>query len=365
MEVHRQYGLAVAPVRWRTGEWLPYPEGRLGRLATKLVRRPEAEVRLWQEANNVLRQLDLLIVAGTGVLDDFAIGPMDLPFDLAKWSLLARHVGVPIVYLSTGAGPIDHTRSRLFIKTALFRANYRSYRDQYSQRYLCSIGFDAGGDPIYPDLAFSLPIAPDLRSVERSSDRPTIGLGLMNYSGSQTSAQSGEHTYQAYKEKIVRFGSHLLTGGWSLRLLIGDTQVDRRALDEIATELAPFSDQSGSQLIVEPPATVDDLLRQLSLTDVVVATRFHNVLLALLLNKPVLSISYNQKNDELMKVMGLGEFCQPIEDIDLQRLHRQLQKLLAEGDEIRAHVVEQTKLQVRLLDEQYERIFLLVSSLQR
>jgi polysaccharide pyruvyl transferase WcaK-like protein len=96
-----------------------------------------------------------------------------------------------------------------------------------------------------------------------------------------------------------------------------------------------------------------------------VATRFHNVLLALLLNKPVLSISYNQKNDELMKVMGLGEFCQPIEDIDLQRLHRQLQKLLAEGDEIRAHVVEQTKLQVRLLDEQYERIFLLVSSLQR
>ena len=47
------------------------------------------------------------------------------------------------------------------------------------------------------------------------------------------------------------------------------------------------------RIIDEPIASVDDLLKQLAATDVVVATRFHNVLLALLLNKPAIAISYH------------------------------------------------------------------------
>ena len=41
-------------------------------------------------------------------------------------------------------------------------------------------------------------------------------------------------------------------------------------------------------------------MQQIAEVEVVVASRFHNVLLALLLGKPVVSIAYNQKNDALM-----------------------------------------------------------------
>ena len=84
---------------------------------------------------------------------------MDLPYDLFKWSLQAHRRHVPLAYLSTGAGPIDHRRSRILITQALRRAFYRSYRDEYSRTYLQSIGFDVAHDSIYPDLAFGLPIA--------------------------------------------------------------------------------------------------------------------------------------------------------------------------------------------------------------
>ena len=77
------------------------------------------------------------------------------------------------------------------------------------------------------------------------------------------------------------------------------------------------------RVVAEPVHSVQDLLRQLAQTDVVVATRFHNVLLALLVEKPVISISYNQKNDDLMAEMGLGAFCQPIDELDVERLHDQ------------------------------------------
>jgi len=57
-------------------------------------------------------------------------------------------------------------------------ANYRSYRDAASKEYLAAIGIDVKNDPVYPDLAFSLPIA-----VNHDFGRQGIvtGVGVMNY----------------------------------------------------------------------------------------------------------------------------------------------------------------------------------------
>jgi polysaccharide pyruvyl transferase WcaK-like protein len=71
-------------------------------------------------------------------------------------------------------------------------------------------------------------------------------------------------------------------------------------------------------------------MAQIAETDVVVATRYHNVVCALKLGRPTLSIGYATKNDELMAEMGLGEFCQHIERLDVDMLITQFCKL-AEG----------------------------------
>ena len=232
-ELHRQYGFDVAPVRWGSGEGLNLPENRMLRVPAKLVQRPPGEIRLWQRARQVVEELDLLLVAGTGVLDDFAIGPMDIPYDLFKWSVQAHRSHVPLAYLSTGAGPIDHRRSRFLITQALSRAFYRSYRDEYSRRYLESIGFDVAHDSIYPDLAFGLPIAGHLlaqRDTGAGDGSLVVGLGVMSYSGSQTGPQEGEAIYQQYLQKVVAFGAWLLSAGHTVRLVLGDTLVDQRRI---------------------------------------------------------------------------------------------------------------------------------------
>jgi polysaccharide pyruvyl transferase WcaK-like protein len=366
-EVHRQYGFDVAPVRWNSDEGLRLPTGRVARTASKLLQRPPAEVRLWRRAHRVLDELDLLLVAGTGVLDDFAIGPMDLPYDLFRWSLQARRRRVPLVYLSAGAGPIDHRRSRILIKTALRQALYRSYRDEYSRRYLFSIGFDSTIDSIYPDLAFGLPIAGELQrpSTTSSSNQVLdVGLGIMSYSGAQTEPAEGERIYQEYLHKVVRFGLRLLADGHTVRLVIGDTLVDQRAFSDVYSALTSAASGSGTpdRVIAEPVHSVSDLLQQLSLTDVVVATRFHNVLLALLLEKPVISISYNQKNDDLMSEMGLEAFCQPIRQLDVDRLYKQFADLRAAAGPLRQQIAAHNTQYKQLLDEQYERVIELVRS---
>jgi polysaccharide pyruvyl transferase WcaK-like protein len=365
LAVHTEYGYEVAPVRWDDGEGVQLPPGRVARTVTRLLQRPPSEVRLWRRAREIVQELDLLMVAGTGVLDDYAIGPMDLPYDLFKWSVQARRRHVPLVYLSAGAGPIDHRRSRTLIKTALRQARYRSFRDEYSRRYLLAMGFDCAHDPIYPDLAFGLPIPqPLLGPGRRAETAPQIvvGLGVMSYSGTQTSAEEGERLYQEYLAKIVRFGTQLLAAGHAIRLLAGDTLVDERALRDTGSALAAAAAGHGRReyLIAEPIHSVADLLYQISCTDVVVATRFHNVLLALLLEKPVLSISYNQKNDDLMEEMGLGAYCQAIRQLDLDFLALQFDALVANAGAIQRHVAVQNQRQRERLDEQYAHVAALI-----
>ena len=73
-------------------------------------------------------------------------------------------------------------------------------------------------------------------------------------------------------------------------------------------------------------------MRQMSLVDVVVAMRFHNVICAIKLGKPVINIGFSQKADRMLADMGIGEFSQRLEQLDVDVLYQQLQKLL--GDRV-------------------------------
>jgi polysaccharide pyruvyl transferase WcaK-like protein len=89
----------------------------------------------------------------------------------------------------------------------------------------------------------------------------------------------------------------------------------------------------------------------------VVATRFHTVLFALMLGKPVASISYNQKNDALMAEMGMASYCQTIETLEFERLVEQFHELQRNADSHRATIREKSRAYRSQLDELYARIF--------
>jgi polysaccharide pyruvyl transferase WcaK-like protein len=89
----------------------------------------------------------------------------------------------------------------------------------------------------------------------------------------------------------------------------------------------------------------------------VVATRFHNVVAALLLAKPVLSIGYAAKNDELMADMGLAAYCPAIEELDVERLKEQLLRLRAEREEIAATIAARARAYRAALDAQHAALF--------
>jgi polysaccharide pyruvyl transferase WcaK-like protein len=316
------------------------------------------ELLRWAKAFKTLKSADMLVMTGTGMLGDFGISPFDLHYEILKWSIIAKLRGCKLLFVSVGAGPIDHPLSKWLVKSALSLADYRSYRDNFSKHYLESIGFEAFNDPVYPDLAFSLPRAMMPDCPNRDGQRPIIGIGLMEYYSKHCDPQSGENIYRNYVSKLSTFVTWLLKQNYDVRLFIGDVLYDKRVKNDLreAIKVQGLNDEEG-QLIDESVHSLEQLFSQLAATDVVVATRFHNILLALMLNKPVVAISYHEKINFLMAGVGLAPYCQDIDHLDIVELIAQFNTLEENAESLKPQIQQKTDDYRKALDEQYSRIF--------
>ena len=321
--------------------------------------------RAWRELHHgargfkFLKGNDMLIVPGTGLLVDHTTGFRGYPFSLFKWSLIARLCRCPLLIVSMGAGPLYHPLSRLFIRSTLSSAVYRSYRDESSKRYVKGIGLKAGGDPVYPDLAFSLVVAGTGPSDAPAGSRPVIGLGVFDYSGPIGGGRNdGQEDYHAYVEKMAAFVEWLLSRGYPLRILMGDLRYDSRVRQDLTERLGNrgLMDR-GRQIISEGISSLEDLMSQLERVDIVISPRFHNLILAMMLDKPTIALSHHDKFDALMAALGLSEYCLAIDGLEIKRLTERFVEVEKKAEALRSYLRDKTEEYRRALDRQYDVIF--------
>jgi polysaccharide pyruvyl transferase WcaK-like protein len=344
-------------VKVSTGEERRGWKSAVAKFFRRLLVRLPRELARWIQAFRALKGTRMLVMTGTGMLGDFGIGPFDLHYEILKWSLLAKARRSKLLFVGVGAGPIAHRLSRWIVQGALSLADYRSYRDDFSKHYLASIGFDTRNDSVCPDLAFSLKPEPPVPPGQNRGGR-VVGLGLMDYYGNDPTGRSSEATYQQYLEQMTTFLAWLLERNYTVRLLIGDATYDTRIRGDVVKKLQERGIRYDQRQIVdEPIGSVEELIDQLAATDVVVATRFHNLVLALMLNKPVVALSYHEKIGSLMAGAGMAEYCQSIHGLEVDLLVQQFEKL-EQNSQILKSSLEQTVEKYReMLDRQYLRIF--------
>jgi polysaccharide pyruvyl transferase WcaK-like protein len=301
------------PSRWKAG-W-----GAFAQRVTEPLRR--------RRTRGAVRAFDMLLVPGTGIADDFGQGPYDAPHHLARWSEVVRGQGGTVAYASIGAGPASHPLSRQWFGDALRAAHYRSYREPGSKAFATEIGVDTANDPVMPDMVFSLP-HPGGEAPRVSWPPRVVALGVMAYKGWNVEGPAADAIYSAYLEKTVWLTGRLLDAGLQVRLLIGNRGSDVRTVRHLREALASHPRAAGG-LVAADIQTHDDVLREIGASDLVIAARFHNLLKAVLLGRPAISISYARKNDELLRAMGLEDYCHPIERFDPARVLAQVQRMAA------------------------------------
>jgi Uncharacterized conserved protein len=328
---------------------------RLVKLLRKILFRIPLELIHWAKGFKVIKGSHMLIVPGTQVVSDYVTGPLSWPYDIFKWAIIAKLCGARLLFLNIGVGPIYHPMSRWFIRASLNISEYRSYRDIASKEYVEKMVPSRGRDLVYPDLAFSLQSAllPACQNVGKQ--KPVFGIGLKDYLGREGSRdRHNNRTYRDYLNTLGDLVAWLCERKYTVRVIIGDVLYDSGVKQDFMELLHErgLMDKEG-QIVNEPVFTVEQLLSQIAAIDFLVTSRFHNLVLALMLNKPVLCLSDHGKLDSLMTEIGLTEYCLPLANLDFNDLIDRLVKLEKNAEALRPYIKQKTEEYRRTLDEQY------------
>jgi len=309
-----------------------------------------AELKHAAGAFRLARTLDLLVVSGGGQLDDKWGGPWGGPYDLWKWTLLARAAGARVAFASVGAESLNSRSSRVMARAALRTAAYRSYRDGASKQVIQDLGVGPD-DPVVADLAFSLPG----RWPPAPGRTPaTVGVSPMAYCDPRSWPRKDEAIYRAYLRTLADAVTSLRAQGHSVVLFTSD-HPDRRSVDDVLALLPP---ETAAAPRIE---SLDDLLRVLASVDLVIASRLHGVLLALLVGRPVLALAYHRKVRDQMNALGLADHCLDIEGPTPTTIVSRLNALAAQAPALGPAIAARTAALQTALAGQYDRLVALAA----
>jgi polysaccharide pyruvyl transferase WcaK-like protein len=344
------YGVAAARMRWYQPD-----EAESAGVAGPIGRSLGASLGLAVDAvriSNWVRRHDVVIVPGMGVLEaTLPLRVWHTPYWMFVVCAAGRIFRTRVALVSVGASAVKQQPMRWLFTSAARLAYYRSYRDTAAQEAMRAMGVDAMNDPVYPDVAFCLPVPPN-----GTGPRGAVGLGVMDYSGDNDDRARAGAIRVGYIEKMEQFAGWLVDNGRPVRLIIGDEADEAVAQEILANVRASRPGLGPDQLVFEPAFSLDDVMRQMAAVDAVVAIRFHNVVCAVRMAKPVLAIAYGRKHAALMADMGFPEFCQDVKDLDVQKLADLFLELEARAPEVRDVLAARSAEQEQLVDDQFARL---------
>jgi polysaccharide pyruvyl transferase WcaK-like protein len=296
-----------------------------------------------------VRRHDAVIVAGAGVLEtSVPLRPWETPYAMFLLCASGRIFGTKVALVSVGATDTPQPLTRWLLNQAARLAYYRSYRDDNSRDVMCRRGIDVVADHVYPDLVMGLAVAPST-----SGDPLTVGVGVMTYYGTNDDRQRAQQIHATYVHSMKSFVRWLVDNGRKVRLLVGDDCDDAMVQTILHDMRAYRPDLEADWVSAKSVLSFRDLTEAIAPVGYVVATRFHNVMCALKLGKPTISLGYSSKNEALMASMDMAEFSQSASSLDVDRLIEQFIELEHRSVQIRQTLAERVQSPERMLEGQF------------
>jgi len=263
-------------------------------------------IRALANARNILRcvgQIDMLVISGSGQLDDYWGGPWRHPYALYLWTLACRLRGIPVAVLGIGLDDLSTSLGRWFALRSVRRALYCAVRDTGTQQFLEK--HHAGGlSHVCPDPAFALRRyrQPDARG---SVQGDTVLVCLISR---RAWLRSTTEAYERYRRVMREVCLRLLQAGRAVRLSNSQTNLDGPLVQEFAAELRAAAGVH-ARIETAEACSVEQYIHAAAAADLVIASRLHALILALVAGTPVVAVSYGRKVRQLMTELQMAEQC--------------------------------------------------------
>lgn len=296
----------------------------------------------------LVEESDVVVSKGGGFLLDRGTS-YPVPIHLVPIAIAVR-LGTPVVIYAQTVGPFDRRFARWVARAVLRRVALVLVRDEYSMDYVTRVlKVPAGRVHLTGDEAFRLA---SLAGRDPEPPRPGQAGGEYSVGFTLVAPRSGgfpgERAHDAYLRAVsstverlcaagadgprvreVTFIPHLESGALSDRLLAGEV---RRRVGE-----------AGRVRVLDPSHPLE-IIRAMREMDVMVCTRMHSVIFAIVAGVPFVAISYLPKTDSLLERLGLAQWSIPLAELlerpdeSAERLCRMARELAEEGEPARARV---------------------------
>jgi polysaccharide pyruvyl transferase WcaK-like protein len=321
------------------------------------------ELLFLQRAHRRLRGFDFFIIPGSGPLTDWWRGPWTHPYTFLSLGLLARINGAKFIALSVGSERLKTWLGKTFCVRFLSLARYRSFRDRYSRDLMEQLGLE-GPNPVFPDQGFALLDALRLPAHPTPQEQQTteeLVVGIIPV-GKDVCVSEGEDGswYDAYIDTLSRLLVFLVRSG-KYRLAfcpttaVQDAPFVKRIIDDIKA-CCPEVSLAG-RIIADPVDSIEEFIGRMQLCDIIVASRFHGVVLPFALRKPVLAISYGRKIGDLMRAFGQAAFHREITEANVGDIIGMFGALEEKRHSIAEELAKVASQYRSSLKQQYEEVF--------
>jgi polysaccharide pyruvyl transferase WcaK-like protein len=387
-DTEQRHGIKAFPISWKNevrvlaGQPLP-SRGSFGKLKAALKNWPVSfralktlmavsrmiprDLPFLRRCLHRLQGLDLLVVPGSGPLTDWWGGPSWHPYTFLTWALLARLTRTKVIALSIGSERLTTRLGKMFCNWFLSLAHYRSFRDQYSRDTMKALGLK-NDDPVFPDQGFALTdlLGPSAMASSRGQyahrdSGLVIGVSPVGHMTcvSEYREDGNESVYRRYIETLSAFVLWLVQRGHRIAFCPTDFLQDPPFVEQIIGNIRaalPGVDVT-SRIIQEPIVTTKQLIACINMCDIMIASRFHAVVIPFALRKPVLALSYGRKVRDLMAECGQAAYHWELDEADVEDMKRAFQALEQDRHAIGQHLgVVGSEYRSRL-DTQYREVF--------
>lgn len=252
---------------------------------------------------------------------------------------LAKSLGKPVVLWTQSLGPFDDARARRNATLIAEMADAVYFRDERSKRSWESLGVPEGKQErvVAADSVFGIDTGR-----ERHVDDQGALISVRKWKTTITGVPSDLKNYRA---SVVAASRVLEERGLPVRALSTCQGVPSYGQDDSIVARDFFSGSSGVRVDGEFHDPYE-LLDELAGAKIVIATRMHFAILALISRVPVVAIAYEFKTIELFKSLGLGDYCIEIENVTPEWICERVNRLLdaPEGSQLATSVLQETKL---------------------
>ncbi|WP_017726208.1 polysaccharide pyruvyl transferase family protein [Halalkalibacterium ligniniphilum] len=248
-----------------------------------------------KESYPVMKELDLLLIGGGGLLMDMYKRDAPLYSVLGQTGMKA---GCQVVVYGVGAGPIRTKAGAFFIKKLVNGAASVSVRDKDSQALLESLGVKTPVSVI-GDPAFSVPAD---KTHQPSEAIKRIGVTAVPYFSQHYWPTADLKKYEDYVGGMAAQLDRLIEEK-NIELTFYSTKYPEDVA--VTQDIVEKMDGKACVTLLEDNLHPRDIVRVSAEQDLIIGTRLHSLILSVVAETPVIGIGYHHKVLDFMKVIGM------------------------------------------------------------